>query len=61
MEELFTTLKNILKNSIVIKADQPNLIISIIIKSEFKGNIAEPEEVENVWWIKRRSSFGYRN
>lgn len=45
MEELFTTLKNRLKNSIEIKADQPNLIISIIIKSEVKGKIAEPDEV----------------
>ncbi|MFX1407324.1 MAG: hypothetical protein ACFFBW_10230 [Promethearchaeota archaeon] len=45
MEEIFPLLKDMLKNSIQIKKDESNLQISIIIKSEVKGNLAEPEEV----------------
>jgi len=45
MEEIFPLLKDMLNNSIQIKKDELNLQFSIIIKTEVKGKLAEPEEV----------------
>ncbi|MFX1358201.1 MAG: hypothetical protein ACFFA8_13085 [Promethearchaeota archaeon] len=45
MEEIFPLLKDILKKSIEIQKDESNLLISIIVKSKVKGNLAEPEEI----------------
>ncbi|MFX0176256.1 MAG: hypothetical protein ACFE85_08505 [Candidatus Hodarchaeota archaeon] len=45
MEEIFPLLKDMFKKSIDIQKDESNLLISIIIKSNVKGNLAEPEEI----------------
>ncbi|MFX0025500.1 MAG: hypothetical protein ACFE8M_03735 [Candidatus Hermodarchaeota archaeon] len=45
MEELYPVLKDMLKKSIEIKIDKPNLTIYLIIKNQIKGNVAEPKEI----------------
>jgi len=45
MEELFSTLKSLLKDNIEIKKDNKNLIITMVIKSPIKGIVAEPNEI----------------
>jgi len=45
MEELYPILKDMLKESIEIKVDKPNLTIYLIIKNRSKGNLAEPKEI----------------
>ena len=45
MEEIFPLLKDMLKNSIEIKKYESDLLISLIVKSEVKGNLAKPEEI----------------
>jgi hypothetical protein len=45
MEEIFPLLKDMLKEQIEINKNESKLQISIIIKSEVKGNLAEPEEI----------------
>jgi len=45
MEELYPTLKDMLKESIESKIDKPNLTIYLILKNQIKGNIAEPKEI----------------
>ncbi|MFX0020119.1 MAG: hypothetical protein ACFFAF_15465 [Candidatus Hermodarchaeota archaeon] len=45
MEELYPILKNMLKKSIDIKIDKPNLTIYLTLKNQIKGKIAEPKEI----------------
>ena len=45
MEEIIPLLKDMLKSSIEIKKNEGNLLISLIIKRDIKGNLAKPEEV----------------
>jgi len=45
MEEIFSMLKGLLKEKIEIKKDHNNLNISMVIKSNVKGVVAEPYEV----------------
>lgn len=45
MEELYLALKDMLKKSIEIEFDKPNLTIYLILKNPIKGNLAEPKEI----------------
>lgn len=45
MEELYPILKDMLKESIEIKIDKPNLTIYLTLKNQIKGKIAEPKEI----------------
>ncbi|MFW9946081.1 MAG: hypothetical protein ACFFBZ_00995 [Promethearchaeota archaeon] len=45
MEELYPVLKDMLKESIEIKVDRPNLTIYLNLKKPIKGNIADPKEI----------------
>ncbi|MGB5910678.1 MAG: hypothetical protein WBH31_05740 [Promethearchaeia archaeon] len=45
MEELYPILKDMLKESIEMKVDKPNLAIYLILKNRIKGNLAEPKEI----------------
>jgi hypothetical protein len=45
MEEIFPLLKDMLNQSIEIKKRESDLLVSLIVKSKVKGNLAEPEEI----------------
>lgn len=45
MEEIIHSLRNILKQAIEHKVDENNLKITLIVKKEVKGPLAEPDEV----------------
>lgn len=45
MEEIFPLLKDMLKKSIEIKKNESDLLISLIVKSKVKGDLAKPDEI----------------